>query len=109
MRRAKNLKTAVWVLFCVLPIESLKILLWCKRLVASWKNLKIPLRGFSFPDREGLPHWEPKGNQAFIDALKAHLRPSIPVQEIDAHINDPEFIDPLADAFLSMMEKYIIQ
>ena len=72
-------------------------------------HLFIPLRGFSFPDREGLPHWEPEGNQAFIDALKAHLRPWITLQEIDAHINDPEFIDPLADAFLSMMEKYIIQ
>ncbi len=69
----------------------------------------IPLRGFSYPDREYHPHWEPEGNQAFIDALKAHLRPAIPVREIDAHINDPEFIDPLADAFLSMMEKYTIQ
>ena len=66
----------------------------------------IPLRGFSYPDRENLPHWEPAGNRAFIDALKAHLRPSIPLQEIDAHINDPEFIDPVADAFLSLMEKY---
>ena len=69
----------------------------------------IPLRGFSFPDREYLPHWEPEGNQAFIVALKAHLRSSIPLQEIDAHINDPEFIDPVAEAFLAMMEKYIIQ
>ncbi len=69
----------------------------------------IPLRGFSYPDREYHPHWEPEGNQAFIDALKAHLRPTIPVREIDAHINDPEFIDPLAEAFLAMMEKYIIQ
>ena len=69
----------------------------------------IPLRGFSYPDRENLGHWEPEGNQAFIDALKAHLRPWIALQEIDAHINDPEFIDPLADAFLSMMDKYIIQ
>jgi uncharacterized protein (UPF0261 family) len=67
----------------------------------------IPLRGFSYPDRENLPHWEPKGNRAFIETLKAHLRPSIPLQELDAHINDPEFIDPVADAFLSMMEKYI--
>ncbi len=65
----------------------------------------IPLRGFSYPDRENLPHWEPEGNRAFIEALRAHLRPSIPLQEIDAHINDPEFIDPVADAFLSMMEK----
>jgi uncharacterized protein (UPF0261 family) len=66
----------------------------------------IPLRGFSYPDRENLPHWEPQGNRAFIEALKAHLDPSIPLKEIDAHINDPEFSDPVAESFLSMMEKY---
>jgi uncharacterized protein (UPF0261 family) len=65
----------------------------------------IPLRGFSFPDRENLPHWEPEGNRAFVESLKAHLNPSIPLEELDAHINDPEFIDPVTDAFLSMMEK----
>ncbi len=65
----------------------------------------IPLRGFSFPDRENLPHWEPEGNRAFIEALKAHLRPSIPLKELEAHINDPDFIDPVADAFFSMMEE----
>jgi len=39
----------------------------------------IPLRGFSYPDREGLPHWEPEGNQAFLEALKAHLHPRVPL------------------------------
>ncbi|MBM4332464.1 MAG: UPF0261 family protein [Deltaproteobacteria bacterium] len=66
----------------------------------------IPLRGFSYPDRENLPHWEPEGNRAFIEALKANLRPSILLQEVDAHINDPEFNEPVAEAFLSMMEEY---
>jgi uncharacterized protein (UPF0261 family) len=66
----------------------------------------IPLRGFSYPDREGHPHWDPEGNQAFLDALKAHLKPSVPLTELDAHINDPEFIDPVADAFLSMMRQF---
>ena len=65
----------------------------------------IPQRGFSFPDRKNLPHWEPEGNQAFIESLKAHLKPSIPLEELDAHINDPEFIDPVTEAFLSLMEK----
>jgi uncharacterized protein (UPF0261 family) len=64
----------------------------------------IPLRGFSYPDREGLPHWEPEGNQAFIDSLKANLNPSIPIRELDAHINDPEFIDPVTESFLLMMK-----
>jgi uncharacterized protein (UPF0261 family) len=64
----------------------------------------IPLKGFSYPDREGLPHWEPEGNQAFIDSLKADLKRTVPVIELDAHINDPDFIDPVAEAFLSMMK-----
>jgi len=64
----------------------------------------IPLRGFSYPDRENHPHWDPEGNQAFIDSLKASLNPSIPLTELDAHINDPEFIDPVAEVFLSMMK-----
>jgi uncharacterized protein (UPF0261 family) len=63
----------------------------------------IPLKGFSYPDRRNLPHWEPEGNQAFIESFKATLNPSIPVIELDAHINDPEFIDPVTEAFLSMM------
>lgn len=66
----------------------------------------IPLRGFAYPDRENLPHWEPEGNQAFIHELKAHLAPGIPLTELDAHINDPDFIDPVVEAFLSMMRVY---
>lgn len=65
----------------------------------------IPLKGFSYPDRENLPHWEPEGNQAFIHSLKANLNPSVPMTELDAHINDVEFIVPVAEAFLLMMER----
>ena len=68
-------------------------------------HLFIPLRGFSYPDRENLAHWWPEGNQAFVESLKAHLRPTVPLTEMDAHINDPEFIDPVTDAFLEMMNK----
>lgn len=67
-------------------------------------HLFIPLRGFSYPDRENLPHWEPEGNQAFIDSLKSNLSRAIPMTELDAHINDPEFIDPVAETFVSMMK-----
>jgi uncharacterized protein (UPF0261 family) len=67
-------------------------------------HLFIPLRGFSYPDRENLPHWDPEGNRAFIDSLKANLHPSVPLTELDAHINDPEFIDPVTKVFLSMMK-----
>ncbi|OEU44711.1 MAG: hypothetical protein BBJ60_06300 [Desulfobacterales bacterium S7086C20] len=66
----------------------------------------IPLKGFSFPDREGLHHWEPEGNQILIDALKQNLTSSIPLVELNAHINDPEFIDPVVEEFMSMMEAH---
>jgi uncharacterized protein (UPF0261 family) len=69
-------------------------------------KLFIPLNGFSFPDREGLPHWEPEGNQALIDVLKENLSSSIPLVELNAHINDPEFIDPVVEEFMSMMKKH---
>jgi len=67
-------------------------------------HLFIPLKGFSYPDRENHPHWDPEGNRAFIDSLKANLHPSVPLTELDAHVNDPEFIDPVTKVFLSMMK-----
>lgn len=64
----------------------------------------IPLQGYSFPDRHSLPHWDPEGNEVFVEALKADLNPEIPLVELDAHINDPEFIDPVVEEFLSVMK-----
>ena len=64
----------------------------------------IPLQGFSYPDREGLPHWEPESNQVFIDTLRECLNPSIPFQLIDAHINDEYFIEQVMEKFLSFMD-----
>ncbi len=64
----------------------------------------IPLKGFSYPDQKDLPHWDPEGNQVFIEALKTHLAPGIPLTELAAHINAPEFIDPVVEEFISMMK-----
>ena len=55
----------------------------------------IPLRGFSYHNKKGDKLYDEEGNQIFIQSLKAHLR-HIPVIEIDAHINDPEFAIPTA-------------
>ncbi len=63
----------------------------------------IPLKGFCFPDREGMSLYDPEGNQAFIISLKRNLLASIPFIEINAHINDPEFIDPMVEEFTEMM------
>jgi uncharacterized protein (UPF0261 family) len=66
-------------------------------------HLFLPLKGMAYPDREGLGHWDPEANRLFFDTIKKHLKPRIPVSELDAHINDPEFIDPVVEKFLEFM------
>ena len=67
----------------------------------------IPLRGFCDPDREGFPHWDPEGNQAFIESLEEGLRPDIPVVTLDVHINDQDFIDPVVREFITLMNETV--
>ena len=63
----------------------------------------IPLRGFSSLDIEGNPFHDPKADQAFIASLKSSLKNSIPVREIDAHINDAEFAEAVSNEFMDII------
>ena len=63
----------------------------------------IPLRGFSMLDSPGERFWLPEADAAFTRALRAGLRSDIPVEELDANINDPAFTDRSAAALLEML------
>lgn len=63
----------------------------------------LPLKGFSYPNREGLELWDYEGNMAFIESFKDNINPSVFVEEVNAHINDREFIDRVVKEFLSIM------
>ena len=65
----------------------------------------IPLKGYSFPDRIHQPHWDPEGNDVFVETLKANLRPEIPLVELAAHINDPDFIRKQLDELVRIARK----
>jgi len=65
----------------------------------------IPLRGFSYPDREGRAHWDPAANGAFIRALRARLSASVLYDELDLHINDDAFIDAAVDELVRLMSR----
>jgi uncharacterized protein (UPF0261 family) len=68
-------------------------------------HVYIPLKGLSYPDREGGGHWEPEGDEIFFKTLKKNIDPRIPYDELDMHINDPEFIDIAVGELLRMLEK----
>ena len=65
----------------------------------------IPLKGFCAPDKEGLELFDPEGNYAFINSLKEYLDKHIPIIEVNAHINDSEFIDLMTEEFIKIMTK----
>jgi uncharacterized protein (UPF0261 family) len=59
----------------------------------------IPLRGFSAYDAVGGAFHDPEADARFVSALKSELRAGIPVVEVDAHINDPEFVDTVVQLY----------
>jgi uncharacterized protein (UPF0261 family) len=65
----------------------------------------LPLKGVSQLDSPGNPYWWPEADQALYTAIKANLRPGIPVEEIDANINDPAFADRAATVLLEMVKR----
>jgi uncharacterized protein (UPF0261 family) len=58
----------------------------------------LPLRGFSAYDVSGGPFADPVADTAFQEALERKLNPSVPLHEIDRHVNDPEFAKLVVDA-----------
>jgi len=65
----------------------------------------LPLRGVSQLDSLGGEFWWPEADQALFQSMRQSLRDDIPLIELDANINDPQFAERAADELLDMMEK----
>jgi uncharacterized protein (UPF0261 family) len=63
----------------------------------------IPNRGFSINSVAGGKLWDPEGDAAFIESLAAALRPDIPLESVDTHVNDPAFAELVAARYLLMI------
>jgi uncharacterized protein (UPF0261 family) len=63
----------------------------------------LPLKGVSQLDSPGGQYWDPQADAACYDAIRSNLAPGIPVIEIDANINDPQFADRAVEMLLEMM------
>jgi uncharacterized protein (UPF0261 family) len=66
-----------------------------------------PTRGFSLADAEGSDLWDPVADGAFLDALSGALRPDIPFEAVDAHVDDHEFADLVAERYLSLVSETV--
>ncbi|MGA2663148.1 MAG: Tm-1-like ATP-binding domain-containing protein [Verrucomicrobiota bacterium] len=64
----------------------------------------LPLRGGSMISAPGQPFHDPQADRALYEALKANLRPDIPVVELDCAINDPPFAATCAQELLRHLD-----
>ncbi len=62
----------------------------------------LPGRGVSAIDRAGQPFDDPAARRALFDGIRAHAG-SVPVRELDLHVNDPAFAEALAKELLELL------
>ncbi|MCX8022799.1 MAG: Tm-1-like ATP-binding domain-containing protein [Syntrophorhabdaceae bacterium] len=65
----------------------------------------VPKRGWSVYGAKGGPLFSQGSYDVFVKALKKNLRNGITVLEVDAHINDREFVEQCVDLLVNIMRK----
>jgi uncharacterized protein (UPF0261 family) len=68
-------------------------------------SVVVPTRGFSLADSEGGDLWDPDADAAFVDSLRDALRDDIPFEQVDAHVDDSDFAELVADRYLTLIEE----
>ncbi len=63
----------------------------------------LPKLGVSALDRAGQPFDDPAARHVLYDNIEANCG-SVPVHELDCHLNDPAFADAMADQLLAFMK-----
>ena len=69
-------------------------------------KILIPLKGWSYLDKEGGPLYDPEANAVFLEELKKKLNNKEAIEEVDLHLYTPEFAEKLVDVFLEIFEEY---
>jgi len=65
----------------------------------------LPRYGFSEWSREGKVFCDPEGDKKLIAAFREHIESKVKVIELDAHINDPVFIETVLVTLDDVMKK----
>jgi uncharacterized protein (UPF0261 family) len=64
-------------------------------------RIVLPLRGVSAIDAPGQPFYDPAATEALFGAIRRHA--TVPITELDAHINDPHFAAAVVAEFMGMI------
>ena len=70
-------------------------------------HIVVPTQGLSIPNVPDGVFWNPASDAAFLDTLRTELgaiRPDIPIETQDYHINNPDFGVLVAERFLELMQ-----
>jgi uncharacterized protein (UPF0261 family) len=70
-------------------------------------HVVAPTRGFSLADAEGGDLWDPEADGAFLESLEASLRDDIPFEAVDAHVDDHDFADLVAERYLALVPETV--
>jgi uncharacterized protein (UPF0261 family) len=65
----------------------------------------LPLKGLDKYEAPGGPYIDAEADKALFNTLRSTLRTDIPIVELEANVNDPEFANATADAFLRLWEE----
>ena len=65
----------------------------------------MPTGGLSMAAVPDGPFWDPEGDELFLQQLRFNLRPNIPLDTVDLHINESELGRYVAELFLTMTSK----
>jgi uncharacterized protein (UPF0261 family) len=68
----------------------------------------IPMRGFSAIDREGFAFHEPEADRVFAEELKKHLKTTIDIIEMDAHVLDDDFVNKVVRVYDKIARKVLV-
>jgi uncharacterized protein (UPF0261 family) len=63
----------------------------------------LPRKAISIISAEGKPFYDAEADAALFDAIKQHLRPGIPLIELDCEVNAPEFAAACAKSLLGSL------
>src|SRR5208282_1202745 len=68
----------------------------------------LPVRGLHAWDRPGEGLYDPEAHRAYVEEFRRALKPPVALYDLDAHINDSDFVQKALEIFDQWVAKGLI-